>query len=361
MRESTRHGVTIGDDVTVYSEILGEERRLFVHAPSRDEGDEGRHPVLFLLDGDESLFRSAVGLTSYASQREGWLPELIVVAVANTDRGRDMAPTSIVLPDGRERRAGGDAFLAFLRDEVVPWVDAAYATEPVRILSGTSMSGLSTVCASLRDDSPFHAYLASSPILDWDDEFPLRRLRERQAAGLGLSGFLYLFWGENDDQATQSSCRAFAEQAGKHTPDRLLFRAYEGEGHCPYAGFRDGLLALFHGWAPPPNVVRDGAAAVLEHLERPVERLGWRCLPTPALLCGAAEGMIEGGHPEEAARLLGELAGSRKATEGAAFLHAVALMRAGDRNGARSAVATARKRFSDSRTLANLEARLSDR
>jgi len=87
--------IIIGTEHKIQSRILGEERQYVVNLPSSYEKDEfyikKKYPVLILLDGD-THFHSASGIIRYMGDNEQ-IPEMIVVAVSNTDRTRDLTPT----------------------------------------------------------------------------------------------------------------------------------------------------------------------------------------------------------------------------------------------------------------------------
>ncbi len=68
--------------------------------------------------------RAAAGL--------GAMPDAIVVAVTSPDRGIDMTLPEVEVR-GVENR-GGDKFLAYLADELIPTIDRQYRTLPLRIL-----------------------------------------------------------------------------------------------------------------------------------------------------------------------------------------------------------------------------------
>jgi len=363
VKNRPRRSIVAGEEITLASKSLNEERRIYVHLPSSYAAGTEHYPVLYILDGDETSLLTATGVVAHESEQDGMIPELVIVAVANTNRIRDMTPTAIHLSDGRTHGGGADAFLTFLGDELVPWVDASWRTMPFRILAGTSASGLAVVHASLHDDSPFGAFLASSPTLHWDNSHALRRLQERQTEGRGLTAFLYLFCGGDGDQRTMiADCRAFAEQSQLLDEERVLFRIYKDEGHCPYPGLRDGLLALFDGWPPPSGVVAAGAEAVWAHFASPLPRLGKMFAPSVAVICEIADRMLREGQPGEAARLLARVVDrptpSEDVAEDVALYYALALERSGQRAKAEAAVAAAGRRFPGSARIADLARRL---
>src|SRR2546421_720896 len=67
------------------------------------------------------------------------IPELIIVAIPNTARNRDLTPThSLKGSDGKETPSfalsgGGEAFERFLKEELIPHIEAQYRTIPYRI------------------------------------------------------------------------------------------------------------------------------------------------------------------------------------------------------------------------------------
>jgi len=78
---------------------------------------------------------------------------MIVVAIPNTDRSRDLTPThSLLLPDGTTQdflktTGGAEAFTTFLEKELIPYVESHYPTAPHRMLVGHSFGGLFTINA----------------------------------------------------------------------------------------------------------------------------------------------------------------------------------------------------------------------
>ena len=91
--------LTLGTRHTLDSQVLDEERVLLVHTPECYESG-GRFPVLYLTDGPGHFLHTA-GTLDFLS-RNGRIPKMILVAIGNTDRTRDMTPTraAMIRPDG---------------------------------------------------------------------------------------------------------------------------------------------------------------------------------------------------------------------------------------------------------------------
>jgi predicted alpha/beta superfamily hydrolase len=143
--------IVIGKIDSVYSNILNEQRKVWIYAPDMTSGfrDSTKHyPVVYLLDGD-AHFTSVTGLIQQLSQVNGntVYPEMIIVAIPNTDRTRDLTPTHITsdLPNmdsnSSKNTGGGENFVSFIEKELMPHIDSVYLTEPYRILIGHSFGG----------------------------------------------------------------------------------------------------------------------------------------------------------------------------------------------------------------------------
>src|SRR5262245_35878034 len=88
------NSIKIGERFVMHSAILQEDRPYLVYLPKSYQSNEfapKRYPVLYLLDGDW-LFHSASGVVHYMALNSQ-IPELIVVAILNTQRTRDFTPT----------------------------------------------------------------------------------------------------------------------------------------------------------------------------------------------------------------------------------------------------------------------------
>lgn len=197
--------VNIGEKRSLESRLLGEERAYWVHVPASYASGSKRYPVLYLLDGSEH-FHSATGVVQFMSagiNGNTQIPEMIVVAIPNTDRTRDLTPTHTNVGfDGKEaaflaNSGGGDAFLKFIKDELFPTIDSAYRTEPFRILVGHSFGGLLAVHAFLNTPDMFQAYIAMDPSMWWDDEKLVNEASSRLEKSSSRPRSLYLSLANN--------------------------------------------------------------------------------------------------------------------------------------------------------------------
>ncbi len=159
--------IVIGTVDTVYSNILKEKRVIYVHVPKGDK--DARYPVLYILDADDH-FESAVAIDE---QLSGVLPDMVIIGITNTNRERDLTPTHVqadrmVNAGEAATSGGGENFIAFMQQELIPYVDAHYPTTPYCTLSGHSLGGLMVLNAFFNHTALFNAYIAIDPSIWWD-------------------------------------------------------------------------------------------------------------------------------------------------------------------------------------------------
>ena len=170
---SNDNQIIIGHIDSLKSDILGETRKIWVHLPMNYQ--EGKkYPVLYVLDGN-GHFHSVTGLIKQLSTNGTLvLPEMIVIAIPNTNRSRDLIPThaDVDYRTGNKLQydsGGGTAFLDFIEDELIPYVDRTYPTTSYRTYVGHSFGGLSVIHALTTRSHLFNNYLAIDPSFWWDN------------------------------------------------------------------------------------------------------------------------------------------------------------------------------------------------
>ena len=192
--------IIIGKVDSVYSTILDDKRKVWIYTPDllNDNRDTSqRYPVVYLLDGDAHL-ASVAGMIQQLSEINGntLCPGMIIVAIPNTDRTRDLTPTHVdsdlPMMDSNFSRAtgGGENFVAFLEKELMPHIDSLYPTQPYRMLIGHSFGGLTVMNVLTSHTKLFNAYIAIDPSMWYDKERFLeatkKKLTEKKYDGIRL-------------------------------------------------------------------------------------------------------------------------------------------------------------------------------
>jgi predicted alpha/beta superfamily hydrolase len=272
--------VSIGFRIKVHSQVLNEDRAVLISLPEGYDRGGLRCPVVYVLDGD-SFFLQAVATTRFMGE-QGLAPKMIVVAVpSGATRTRDLTPSCAVpdkeFPDG----GGADLFRRFLTEELRPFIEGRYRTEPFRVLIGWSFGGLFAVHTLMKEPGSFDAYVAVSPSLWWDQEAEAAAAREIFAKGAPLKGFLYLSHGR-ENNGIPASVETFATVLGRMAPAELRWKldylAGDNHGSTPARAIYNGLESLFGAWALPESGV-PAAADIERRYSALTEEFGFPCRP----------------------------------------------------------------------------------
>lgn len=252
--------ITIGETIKIRSKIMGEERTILVSVPADYERSQERYPVLYMTDGDAHLTHTR-GTVDFLV-RNGLMPDLIIVGVSNTDRTRDLTPTHAfrTREDGtREEIAhsgGGARFVDFFAQELIPYVERHYRTEPYRILAGHSYGGLFSLYALASRPDLFNAFIAASPSLNFDEDYILRTYEAFLTGRKELRRTLFVTMA-NEEAGEPSPTRlerfhnilSGTAPAGFAWDARLL--ADEDHGSVVLRSHYWGLRSIFVGWRLP--------------------------------------------------------------------------------------------------------------
>ncbi len=188
--------ITIGEVVKLHSKVLGEDRTILISTPAGYAQGQERFPVLYMTDGDAHLTHTR-GTVDFLA-RNLVMPDLIIVAVTNTDRTRDLSPTRANrrLADGAKQEipnsGGAGRFLDFFEKELIPYVEEHYRTEPYRVFAGHSLGGLLALYTLTTRPELFNAYIAASPALTWDDDYIMGRVSRFLGERRGLQRTLFV-------------------------------------------------------------------------------------------------------------------------------------------------------------------------
>ncbi|MBL7769351.1 MAG: alpha/beta hydrolase [Flavipsychrobacter sp.] len=162
--------IIIGKKESIYSASLQENRKIWVYSPTNTSSLEQRgkrYPVLYLFDG-EAHFYSTVGIIQQLSQANGngVLPEMIVVAIENTNRFRDLVPAF----PAAEKIENASPFVKFLSTELMPYIEGRYPAAPYKVVVGHSLGGLTAIDLLTNYPTLFNACIAIDPSLWFNNE-----------------------------------------------------------------------------------------------------------------------------------------------------------------------------------------------
>ncbi|CAN5334577.1 alpha/beta hydrolase-fold protein [soil metagenome] len=222
------------------------QHRIYVALPTGYGSSEDRYPVLFLLDA-APVFAHAAQLTRILSF-DSSIPGLLLVGIgydpSATDRVerriRDLTPSKTATATSS---GGGQEFLAFLAETVVPLIDSAYRTNPQdRAITGHSLGGLFALYALFERPELFRRVVATSPSLWWDDGFLFRLEQVFSRAHEALPKSVYLSVGTREPNDMQEFFGPFVDSLGKRGYAGLNLTAETLPGETHLSALPTGLL-----------------------------------------------------------------------------------------------------------------------
>jgi predicted alpha/beta superfamily hydrolase len=273
--------LTIGHATTIYSRVLGEERAILVDLPSGYELTQTHYPVVILLDGLAN-FQHATATVDFLS-RNGRIPQMIVIGIPNTARTRDFTPTRV---DDRETSGGGEEFLRFVGEELVPFIDGRYRTQPYRVVFGHSLGGMFAAYALFTDPEVFGGYIAASPALDWDDGHVIGLAERTLGAKPELEKALYITLGDEPDYVDALKRFTRLLKKSKSSGLRWEYTVMEDDDHMstPMKSLYQGLEMVFTDWRFPGDLGDADIPALQAHYEMLSDQFGYEILIPEGLL-----------------------------------------------------------------------------
>jgi predicted alpha/beta superfamily hydrolase len=254
---------------SIYSEILKEQRYLEIvlpedYVPGRDAPDRvARTGVIYVTDGEWN--------TVIASHIEHFLeiqfiPQHIIVGIDDAPKGkrnlrfRDLTPTHDPNdhdPVANGGSGGGDAFLAFISTELMPYINHKYANDGKNILFGHSLGGLFGMYALLKNPQAFTGYLLADPSLWWNHGELVKMARDKLAGLPDTAKFLFIAGRSGEALKGMGDVgmdSALKEQARGSL--RWKSVAYDDETHnsMPFRTLYDGLKFIYRGYYASRNL-----------------------------------------------------------------------------------------------------------
>lgn len=251
----TASPLVIGETFTIESKVLAETRRINVYRPPADPASpDARLPVLYMPDGGMAEdFLHVAGLVQ-VSVGNGTMRPFLLVGIENTERRRDLTgPTENAEDKKIAPRVGGSAaFRAFIRQELMPQVEARYRTTDETAIVGESLAGLFVVETLFVEPDLFDTYLAFDPSLWWNDQKLVDGAAGSLRARPKLEKTLYL--ANSSEEMVAGVMQRFVDVLAKEAPPGLHWH-YERmpeERHATI--YHPAALRAFRAvFKPPPG------------------------------------------------------------------------------------------------------------
>jgi predicted alpha/beta superfamily hydrolase len=156
---------------SIFSQVLNEQRKIKILLPEEYKpGSDTKYDVVYIIDG-EIHFDDFSFIYRFA-RHEKLIPPLILVAILNTYtnegnmRDRDFLPEKTT----ENKKAGGaNNFIAFLKNELIPYIDKKLPTSGDNSLFGHSLGGVFAMYVLLKEPGIFSNYYCSDPAFPWNN------------------------------------------------------------------------------------------------------------------------------------------------------------------------------------------------
>ncbi len=327
--------ISIGVKETIYSEVLEEDREIWIYVPP-DYYTMNQvnmvYPVVYLMDPTEQ-FESTVGILQQLSisNANNFCPPMIVVGIRHNDRSSDLPPRS--KDQEYDTKGGADMVLEFIETEVMPFIDKTYPTAPHRVLIGHSLGGLFVFNALVKKPYLFANYVNIDPAMFWADGSFGNEVLDSLSSNQYEDKKLYLATANNyTSWITESTIDADTTEQAVMTKHSLNFGKaldalhlnslpmknvyYEDEihGSLPGPATRDAFRWFYQNYQYEkmieyynPDYPDDGAlvvADVEQHYAQLSKEMGYTVLPLESYINGYAFGLLHFGKQNIAKSLL---------------------------------------------------------
>jgi hypothetical protein len=293
--------ITLGTYRTIHSNILNEDRLLWIHLPKEYEDTGLAYPFLILLYVDlYNYFTDAVSITEKLGET-GEIPPVIIVGVANTNRYRDLLPyPTRWAPEGGK---AGD-FLRFLEEELIPYVDKNYRTKEFRILAAPQASAVFSLYSLINRPHLFDATIAQNPFMNPENAEKLYPMAEEFfSTASTLRHLFYVTCEKNDRPQDLEYIERFAQLPGVKATEgfRFVLDIREPTGYfIPPLPFTTALRTLFRGYQLPDEFHADSLQDILDYYGKRSADYGFPVDPPEHMLTFEGDELLQRGKTQQA-------------------------------------------------------------
>jgi len=279
--QSNPNDIVLGKTIIIQSKYLNEDRQIFIYTPPGYENSQQKYPVFYLLDGG-GHFLHASGVVQFLSA-QGRIPQMIVVAIPNTVRNRDFTPTIDKYTPGS---GGAENFISFMNDELFPYVNDNYRTQPFKILFGHSLTAMFTFHLFATQHDLFNAYIAASPYLMYDNNLIVQSMESFMKSKPITNNFFYFTVGNEPDYfpGINKVISYLNEFASPELIWKYVKMESEDHGSIPHKTIYDGLEFIYSNWRLQDEELATGVSGIKEHFKKLSEKFGYEIIAPEFLI-----------------------------------------------------------------------------
>jgi len=261
--------ISIGEKIKINSTVLGHEREILIHLPPGYQQTKATYPVIYVTDAEKSFLLVTSMYDIFPAG--GIFPNAIIVGIVNRgeqQRYLDFAPLIKDQPGSGQ----AELFIEFLKNELFPYIEQNYRTQPFRILFGHSFLGMFSCHVFLTQPELFNAYIISSPDLRWiKDSLTVNNLKK-----LSKPTFIHISNGSLEKPSQE--IKLFVDLL--KSIDNLTFQytVNQGESHQSNGVFSiiNGLRFIYSDWSLPKPPKDCTPVEIEEHYKKLSLKYGYK-------------------------------------------------------------------------------------
>ncbi|OKS88315.1 alpha/beta hydrolase-fold protein [Mucilaginibacter polytrichastri] len=249
-----KNAVIIRD--TIYSNELQEKRALEIVLPADyATAPAKKYDATYVTDGEWNT-QIVTNIDRFLEIQ--FIPSNIIVSMPNVYkngenmRERDCTPTHI---NNVPVSGGAGKYLAFIKNEVMPYINKKYRTSGMNTLYGSSLAGIFTMYAIIKEPRLFQSYLLADPALWWDNGYAFK-LADDNLGKLNLKDITLLMTGREGPAAIGMGIVKMDSIFRKQAPAGLHWKTmyYNDETHNSmiFRTLYDGLKYTYYGYSKEP-------------------------------------------------------------------------------------------------------------
>lgn len=185
------------------SKTVGEDYTIYIHFPPGYDTTKTKYPVLYMTDGDWNM---TVAMNCFRMLRQDYTThEPLIVGIGYgsrpNQRMRDLDPGT-----------GGPKFLAFIQQEVMPFIESKYRVTNEKGLYGYSMGGMFTTYALFEHPDLFNEIFIGAPGNSGHDLMPKAQKYFSSHHGLKAKVFLGVGSYEHNTEENIKEFKAYMDK-----------------------------------------------------------------------------------------------------------------------------------------------------
>jgi len=267
--------VQLGRAERWHSNILGDDRMVWVYTPDTAQGSETKYPVIYVVDG-QSYYIPTVAVMQFLVSND-LMPAMIVVGIETVaNRTHDLTP--LPADTASPGSGGADAFLRAMREELIPSIERRYHTAPYRTLIGHSFGGIFAVNALLRQPRMFNSYIVASASLWWGRDTLVKEINAFLHTPSASHAAVYETVGNEGPQMVTPTLMVMQDLQSSRVEGldwKVKLLEDDDHGTTPLKTIYDGLVYIFRAWHFHGDIATAGIQGLQRHYDSVSVRFGF--------------------------------------------------------------------------------------